>query len=79
MKPALMAAARLLDPKTRSATAFYAALGIVLWDIKTRGFHGWNTVFLAALCGLSVAGTLGWLIGRESHEPKPPDEPAGEN
>jgi hypothetical protein len=74
-----MAAARLMDPKTRSATAFYAALGIVLWDIKTRGFHGWNTLFLAALCGLSVAGTLGWLLGRETPEPKEPDPPGTEN
>ena len=69
-----MKTSRLLDPRTRSATAFYAALGVTLWDIKSRGFHGWNTLFLAALCGLSVAGTLGWLLGREPKEKIDPEK-----
>jgi hypothetical protein len=71
MRKLLVASSRILDPKTRAATAYYAALGMTLWDIKSRGFHGWNTLFLAALCGLSVAGTLGWLLGRDSKEKTP--------
>lgn len=60
----LLMARRMIDPKTREACAFYAATAAACWDVVTRGFHLWNVVFLAALCGVSVAGLVSLLLGR---------------
>lgn len=66
-------ARRLVDPKTKEACAFYAALAAAIWDAITRGFHVWNVVFLASLCGISVAGVLSLLLGRTERKPDLPD------
>lgn len=57
-------ARRLIDPKTKEACAFYAGLAAALWDVVTRGFHMWNVVFLASLCGITVAGLISIMTGR---------------
>ena len=44
----------MLDPKTKKATAFYAALGIAIHDVWTRGFNPYNLGMLAALAGLGA-------------------------
>lgn len=44
----------VLDPKTRKATAFYAALGIAIHDVWTRGFNLFNFGMLASLAGLGA-------------------------
>lgn len=50
----------LIDPSTRQATAFYAAVAVAVYDVlKTGGgFNIWNTIVLASAAGLTVAGTL---------------------
>lgn len=58
----LTMARNLVDPRTKQATAFYAALGITLWDVFKSGFHPLNTAMLAALAGLTVLGGLGAIL-----------------
>lgn len=47
---------RVTDPRTKEACAFYAVLGVSAWDVITRGFHMWNVIVLASLCGVGVVG-----------------------
>lgn len=58
----LSMARNLIDPRTRQATAFYAALAVALYDVIRQGFQPLNTIFLAAAAGLTVAGTLAALF-----------------
>lgn len=57
-------ARNLVDPRTKQATAFYAALAVTIWDIARPGggFHPINTAFLAALAGITVLGGLGTIL-----------------
>ena len=61
----------LIDPKTRQATAFYAALAVTMWDIirPGGGFHPLNTAFLAALAGITVLGGLGAVMKDKPPQP----------
>ena len=61
-------ARNLVDPRTRQATAFYAALAVSLYDVYRSGFHPLNTALLAAMAGLSVLGALAAVL-------KPPEDP----
>lgn len=65
----------LVDPKTRQATAFYAAVAVAVFDIVKHGggFNIWNTIILAGAAGLSVAGILAHIIshGKETPPPTP--------
>ena len=70
----LAVAASMLNPRTRQATAFYAALGITLWDVYRQGFHPINASMLAAMAGIGVLGALGAIMGRTEKEPKPPEK-----
>lgn len=70
----LAVAASMLNPRTRQATAFYAALGITLWDVYRQGFHPINASMLAAMAGIGVLGALGAIMGRPEKEPKPPEK-----
>jgi hypothetical protein len=60
----------LIDPRTRQATAFYAAVAVAVYDILRQGFHMLNTIVLASAAGLTVAGALAALV-----KIKPPDPP----
>lgn len=62
---------KLTDPKTRESTAFYAALGVAVWDVITRGFHLWNALFMASLCGVGVAGALSLLMEKAKAKAEP--------
>lgn len=64
---------KLVDPKTKQSTAFYAALGVVGWDIITRGFNIYSAVILAALAGLGTLGALAaaYGVGRPPGDPPP--------
>ena len=57
----------LIDPRTRQATAFYAALAVALYDVIRQGFQPLNTIVLASAAGLTVAGALAAVF-------KPPKE-----
>lgn len=70
----LAVAASMLNPRTRQATAFYAALGITLWDVYRQGFHPINASMLAAMAGIGVLGALGAIMGKAEKEPKPPEK-----
>lgn len=70
----LAVAASMLNPRTRQATAFYAALGITLWDVYRQGFHPINASMLAAMAGIGVLGALGAIMGKPEKEPKPPEK-----
>lgn len=61
----------LLNPSTRQATAFYAALAVTLYDILRQGFHPLNAIVLASAAGLTVAGTLAALF--HTPEKMPPE------
>ncbi len=61
------------DPKTQRATAFYAALGIVLSSIWHTGFNQWNVV---VLMGLVAGGTISGLVDFSRRTP-PADPPGG--
>jgi uncharacterized membrane protein YjjB (DUF3815 family) len=58
----LTMARNLLDPRTRQATAFYAALAVTLYDIATKGFQPINAAMLAGAAGITVLGTLAALF-----------------
>ena len=60
---------RLIDPRTKQATAFYAALGITLWDIFRHGFQPLSVALLAGMAGLGALGALGFIT-----RPPPPTE-----
>jgi uncharacterized membrane protein YhaH (DUF805 family) len=64
IKKGLMIARRLIDPSTKQACAFYAGIACALMDVRQRGFYIWNVIFLASLCGVTVAGLLSMLIGK---------------
>jgi hypothetical protein len=66
-------AARMIDPKTREATAFYAALAVAVWDIYHNGFHLWNSAFLAGLAGIGTAGLLGLAISKKEPSDTEPE------
>jgi hypothetical protein len=51
-------AQNLIDPRTRQATAFYAALAVALYDVMRQGFQPLNTIFLASAAGLTTLGML---------------------
>lgn len=70
----LAVAASMLNPRTRQATAFYAALGITLWDVYRQGFHPINASMLAAMAGIGVLGAMGAIMGRTEKEPKTPEK-----
>ena len=57
----IAAAVKLVDPRTKQATAYYAALGITLWDIIRHGFQPLSAMLLAAMAGLGVMGALGTI------------------
>lgn len=63
----LTMARNLVDPSTKQATAFYAALAISVYDVFRSGFHPLNTAMLAAMAGITVFGALAALL-------KPPDQ-----
>lgn len=63
---------KLIDPKTKQATAFYAALGVVLWDILNRGFNIYSAVILGALAGLGTLGALAAAYGAGQPPGAPP-------
>ena len=70
----LAVAHSLVNPRTRQATAFYAALGITLWDVYRQGFHPINASMLATMAGIGVLGALGAITGKAEKEPKPPEK-----
>lgn len=70
----LAVASSLVNPRTRQATAFYAALGITLWDVYRQGFHPINASMLAAMAGIGVLGALGAIMGKQEKEPKAPEK-----
>lgn len=70
----LAVASSMINPRTRQATAFYAALGITLWDVYRQGFHPINASMLAAMAGIGVLGALGAIMGKAEKEPKPPEK-----
>lgn len=59
----------LINPRTRQATAFYAALAVTVYDVVTRGFHLWSALILASAAGLTAAG----IIGAMMHLGPPPE------
>lgn len=61
-------ARNLIDPRTRQATAFYAALAVALYDVIRQGFHPLNTALIATMAGVSVLGALAAVL-------KPPEDP----
>lgn len=68
-------ARKLINPDTRQATAFYAALAVAIYDVVKPhgGFNVWNTIVLASAAGITVAGALAAILspGRPA---APPDE-----
>lgn len=65
MSPMIQAMKRLVDPKTRSATAFYCLLGIAGWDVLTRGFNRYNAALFAAMAVPGLIGALAHAFGSE--------------
>lgn len=63
----LTMARNLTDPKTRQATAFYAAVAVAVYDVIQRGFHPINAIMLASAAGLTVAGAIAAIM-----QAKPP-------
>jgi len=65
---------KLIDPKTKQSTAFYALLGVAGWDVIQRGLNRWN---LIALLALAVPGVIGAVAvafsGKAPPDPDPPD------
>lgn len=61
---------QLTNPKTKEATAFYAAVTAGVMDIFHRGASLWNVALLASLAGVGVAGALS-LLFRDA-QPKDP-------
>jgi hypothetical protein len=57
----IAAAVKLIDPRTKQATAYYTALGITVFDIARHGFQPMSTLLLAALAGLGTLGILGTI------------------
>lgn len=64
----------LINPRTRQATAFYAALGITMWDIHRQGFHPINASMLAAMAGIGVLGALGAIMAKTETEGRKPEK-----
>ena len=69
---------RLIDPRTKESTAFYAALGITLWDIAHRGFQPLSAGMLALMAGVGTLGGLGFLNSKintdvKKKDSKPPE------
>lgn len=60
----------LIDPKTRQATAFYAAVAVAVYDILKNGFHPLNAIVLASAAGLSAAGMLAHIIKQDGKSMK---------
>lgn len=61
----------LIDPRTRQATAFYAAVAVAVYDIIKTGFHPLNALVLASAAGLSAAGILAQILRpQEKSTPK---------
>lgn len=54
--------------RARRTLAFYGGLGAALWDVAKHGFHLWNTAFLAALCGVTLAGMASLIQGKKKAE-----------
>lgn len=54
----------LIDPRTRQATAFYAAVAVAVYDVVKHGggFNIWNTLVLASAAGLGAAVALAQII-----------------
>jgi 4-hydroxybenzoate polyprenyltransferase len=66
---------KLVDPRTRHATAFYAATAVTAYDLLTRGFHPLNTALMALLAGVGTLGGFAALqraIGGASTGEDPP-------
>lgn len=59
----------LIDPRTRQATAFYAAVAVAVYDVIRQGFHPLNTVFLAAAAGLTTLGAFAAMFKTASDPP----------
>jgi hypothetical protein len=64
---------KLTDIKTKQSTAFYACLGMTLWDVKTRGLNWINGGLLAALAGIGLLGGAGHAFSLGG----PPEPPGG--
>ena len=58
----LQMARDLIDPRTRQATAFYAATAVSVYDVIRHGFHFWNVLILASAAGLSAVGVLAMIV-----------------
>lgn len=62
---------KLIDPRTKHATAFYALVGVAGWDVISRGLNKWNA---GALLALAIPGFIGaaaklWEIGKDNGGP----------
>jgi hypothetical protein len=68
-------AQKLIDPRTREATAFYAALSVAVYDILKSGFQPLNTIVLASAAGLTIVGMLGAMVKGIGIKNPPPEDP----
>ena len=70
----------MLNPETRKATAFYAAMTVTVYDIWNHGFSQWNLVSLLLLSGVAGLSGLAEVIhGRTTaQQVEPQGKPANE-
>jgi hypothetical protein len=66
----------LVDPRTKTATAFYMVLGIACWDVLGKGFNRFNSIILAAMAIPGLIGVVAQAIGYSGKQPPdPPEKP----
>lgn len=70
----------MLNPETRKATAYYAALTVTCYDIWSHGFTQWNLVSILLLSGVAGLSGLAEVIhGRTTPKrAEPQGKPANE-
>ena len=61
---------KLIDPSTKSATAFYCLLGIAGWDVITRGFNKFNAALLAGMALPGIVGVIAQVFGSKPGDTK---------